>query len=323
MKVYITPCDSVETPESLPFEYLCKEEFIKAGHVLVDVPADADVVIVQATAHVVGWHNHSLRGSNVIMLSWEPPVVYPVISVYEHPEEFHSVFRFGPCDAGKNEFPITTDPIAYPYPAYGSGEDVIRESTTLRGRSVFFAGITRSFRGCESFGRTDLYPVRSCLIRDLSPWDITLHTEGPNFGRDSRKNGLVPRWDRVKLDRCRESLADFHLCCENSRLDNYVSEKIHHGFQSDLVVLYLGNPDIHKYVPPEAFINLNEYYDEKRGRVSAAVVAGVIKSMTQREYDDIIHAAREWRRTARLQERFDEQALRLTQRIIERIEEVK
>ena len=323
MKIYITPYDSTERPEALPFEYLCKEEFARAGHVLVDVPADADVVVVQATAHVVGWHNHSLRGSNVVMLSWETPSDSAVVAVYEHPEQFHSVFRLGPCDADKGEFPITTDPVAFPYPAYGSGADTPRTDTTLRGRSVFFAGMSGFIKGAEVFGRVDLYPARTRLVRDLPNYDVVVHAEGPGHSKDTRYNGQVPRWDLVKLNLCRESFADFHLCCENSQLDNYVSEKIHHGFQSDLVVLYLGNPDIHKYVPPEAFINLNEYYDRKRGCVSAGIVADIIKSMTQKEYDDIIHAAREWRRTARLRERFDEQALRLTRCVIERIEETR
>lgn len=318
MKIYITTHD-------LPLEDLGKmgaeslwsidvSMLLAAGHTLTDVH-DADIVI--------NLNNHWINGPNVIMLSWEPNFYHHVKVCYKEPDLFHTVFRFGPCDAAKRSFPITQDPIAFPYYAYVPGPDRVRDDTALRGRRVFFAGVARYDDLPDDDGRRGLYAARTHLVRALQSEGVDVYAEGPGYGNDSREDGRIGTWDQIKLDLCRRVGADFHLCMENCQLENYISEKIHHGFQSDLVVLYLGNPDIHKYVPSEAFINLNEYYDPSRRRVNAAAVAHLLKNMTQAEYNAILGAARAWRGTAKLKERFGVQARRLTQVIVDRLAEVR
>jgi hypothetical protein len=104
-------------------------------------------------------------------------------------------------------------------------------------------------------------------------------------------------------------------------MDNYITEKIHHGFQSDLVVLYLGNPKINEYVPKDAFINLNDYYNESTYRVDVAAVVERIRTIKQDEYDSILHAARAWRKSG-LEERHQAGRLRLTQLVLAKFREV-
>ena len=51
----------------------------------------------------------------------------------------------------------------------------------------------------------------------------------------------------------------FSLCLENSVFEGYVSEKIFDCFFTGTIPIYLGAPDIHRYVPPEAFIDLQQF----------------------------------------------------------------
>jgi hypothetical protein len=320
MKIYIP---EHEAPSSVvAASFLDVEMLREVGHTIVFSRGRGAVTIALATADVVGVENHKLVGKDVILVSWDPSYRHCALVCYEDSGLFHSVFRLGYCNAGEGSFPITDDPIVFPYHPFADSLDRVRVDTTLRSRRVFFMGIAQYHDLPDAYGRRGMYAARTHLVRDLSNFGVNVFAEGLGFGSDSRQDGKVLDWSRAKADLCQKVRADFHLCCENSLADGYISEKIHHGFQSDLVVLYLGNSDIHKYVPAEAFINLNEYYDPVRRRVNVTAVADLIKSMTQEEYDRIIHAAREWRRTARLEERFKEQARRLTRMIIQRIVEV-
>ena len=53
----------------------------------------------------------------------------------------------------------------------------------------------------------------------------------------------------------------FSLCFENSRFAGYVSEKIFDCFFTRTIPIYLGAPDIGRYVPPETFIDLRSFRD--------------------------------------------------------------
>jgi len=299
-----------DLPKGVPL-IIDADILLDAGHTRVATPQEADVII--------NLNNHALHGRNMIIISYEPPICDTTRRCYLHPEDYHSVFRAGPCDPTKDEFPYTEDPVVFPYHPHNSGTDVVREDTTLRDRRVFFAGLAKYHDLPNELGRVGLYDVRTMLVRQLRDFGVDVYAEGPGWGHDSRHDGYLERWDIVKLDLCRSVQADFHLACENSQLDNYITEKIHHGFQSDLVVLYLGNRDIEKCIPPEAFVNLNPYFDARRRRVNAAAVAHIIKDMTQSEYDAIIHAARAWRSSMRVDERYTEQAEILTRKILRRI----
>jgi hypothetical protein len=65
--------------------------------------------------------------------------------------------------------------------------------------------------------------------------------------------GPVPE-KLVTLERYR-----FCLCLENSRFAGYVSEKIFDCFFARTIPIYLGAPDIERYVPREAFIDLRDF----------------------------------------------------------------
>jgi hypothetical protein len=58
-----------------------------------------------------------------------------------------------------------------------------------------------------------------------------------------------------------ETLAQyrFSLCLENSRFAGYVSEKIFDCFFCGTIPIYLGAPDVERYIPREAFIDLRQF----------------------------------------------------------------
>lgn len=51
----------------------------------------------------------------------------------------------------------------------------------------------------------------------------------------------------------------FCLCFENSRFDGYVSEKIFDCLFAGTIPIYLGAPDIERYVPRETFIDMRQF----------------------------------------------------------------
>jgi hypothetical protein len=51
----------------------------------------------------------------------------------------------------------------------------------------------------------------------------------------------------------------FSLCFENSRFEGYVSEKLFDCFFSGTIPIYLGAPDVERYVPAETFIDMRRF----------------------------------------------------------------
>lgn len=56
----------------------------------------------------------------------------------------------------------------------------------------------------------------------------------------------------------------FCLCFENMKMQGYITEKIFDCFYAGTIPIYLGAPDIEKYIPKEAFIDFRKFesYDE-------------------------------------------------------------
>lgn len=263
-----------------------------------------------------------LPADRVVCCYEEPPFPYHMEYYEAHADylAWFSMPSIGGCT------PLTVDPSVFPYPPFTKW-DRVRTDTKMRTRAVFYRGNRRNkLIGGEKYGRVDLNDTRVDLIQRLLATGVPMDLMGMGWTPTNTYNGNDGAcgggfWQEAKRKEWAASTADFHLCCENSHLDNYITEKIHHGFQSDLVVLYLGNWDIEKYVPKEAFINLNRYYDKSSERVDAEAVVERLRTITQDEYDSILHAARAWRRSG-LEERHEAARVRLTQLVLDRFREV-
>ncbi len=319
---------SEETPRIIP------SMFRDAGAKIVKYQHMADYGIIGYTfegvftaenPQLLGFAPFPIPKSRVISCYEEPPFHYHM-EYYESHAEYLAWFSLPEIEGCK---PLTLDPSVFPYPPFTKW-DRIRVDTRMRHRTVFYRGNKRrELLGGDKYGRIDLNPARLYLIQGLLDAQIPMDLMGPgwtptntyNLGADPQGCSTGGTWQASKRREWGASIADFHLCCENSHMSNYVTEKIHHGFQSDLVVLYLGNWRIEEYIPKEAFINLNHYYDKTTGLVDVEAVVERIRTITQEEYDSILHAARAWRKSG-LEERHEAGRLRLTNLILDRFREI-
>jgi|SRR3989344_135242 len=71
--------------------------------------------------------------------------------------------------------------------------------------------------------------------------------------------GAIPRNLNSKLEIL--SKFKFNLCFENCIADGYISEKIIDCFKAHTVPIYLGAPNIEKYVPKNCFIDFRKFKD--------------------------------------------------------------
>ena len=252
-----------------------------------------------------------------ILLVMEPPLADYAKILYSISGFCHSVFIFNPHT--DNEFPITTNPIVYPYPPFYIEKDIIRKDTTITNRHIYYAGQKGEFliNSRDEYDSINLYGLRSEICEYLKK----NYPETTIVGKGWNKETKTPEidWHFQKMIDISECKADFVLCLENSIMKNYLTEKIHDGFSSDRVVLYLGNPDIDKYVPEDCFINLNDLFNKETKEFDFELLLEIITNMSQNYYDDIIKNARKWRKT--LRGGFEKERDRVTKLIIERIKE--
>lgn len=276
--------------------------------------SDADYAIVN---HMWGEKYHRpLPRSRVIAIYDESPAPEH-LDLYDHPETFHSWFTLAPM-TGPNVFRLTEDPIVFPYQP-DTAKDVARANTKLRTRGVFFRGARRRYSDPvdTKYGTSAMYNVRAQLLERLSGLGTPTDVAGEGWGRVTKHDLSI--WPGIKRFEMRNTGADFVLCAENAMMDDYITEKIHHAMQVDLVALYLGSPAIEEHVPAGAFINLNPYYDKVTHTVDAAAMHEILSGISQFEYDKILATARAWRRSDNLEERRLVQVERLTRMVAARL----
>lgn len=64
-----------------------------------------------------------------------------------------------------------------------------------------------------------------------------------------------PVSDKLSFDRKHK----FSICCENSRHDGYITEKLYEAFSAQLIPIYWGAPDVGLTFNKKAFINVSDY----------------------------------------------------------------
>jgi hypothetical protein len=291
------------------------ELFWAAGFEIVDDTKNADYGIIN---HMWGDHYFApLPRKRVVALYDEPPAICHV-PLYRNPGSFHTWFTFSPM-TGENVFQLTEDPIVYPYPPE-TWRDRTRRDTTLKTRGVFARFTTRReyAPSATEFGSVPLYVVRNQFLCDLSQCGTLLDCTGAGIGA---KGTPLEDWPTIKRISLAVTQADFCFCSENCMMDNYITEKIHHAMQRDVVALYLGSPRIEEFVPPGSFINLNRFFSRSDNRVDARAVHELLQGITQDEYDHILHTARSWRRNDMLEERHIDARDRITLAVISRLNE--
>lgn len=250
----------------------------------------------------------------IIYIAYEVPLTQHVYHNYCNFNKMHTVFTYNPQE--KNQFPITNNPLNYPVSPMFDW-DIVRKDTTITKRKIFYAG---SKAGHMYKYVPDSFGLNVKQLRDdICKWLLKKYPKqtiilGAGWSKDTR----VKNWRFYKIQEVENLKVDFHLCIENYIMPNLVSERIHDGFGSNRVVLYLGAPNIHQFVPKDCFIDLQPLFNKKTKQFNYEGLMTLINNITQEEYDNILNAARNWRKNQPRDGHIKAQN-KLTQNIINRI----
>ena len=284
-----------------PYPFL-DMDYIKKEFEIVDNPNQADYILCKNNVP------RDYPKNKVILIMCEAPLTTSRIELYKSFDDFHTVVCFDIDKTKPNQFLYRKDYIFFPCNPYME-EFQKQKDTTLTDRKIFYAGR----RGIQfekvpnHFNTVPICDVRKKMIDELYLHPkiaaiIGLGWEGKARevrSTDIFKGKTIP-WKtkrHAKIYDINEFNADFVMCMENCMQKGYISEKIHDGFNSDRVVLYLGDPEVEKYIPLNCFIDLRPYFNKKTKEFDMKKVIELTQNITQEEYDTIINNAREWRET--------------------------
>lgn len=320
MKLGYREWESSYTGESQPYVWgFVDPGLLEAAFEITPKPEEADLaVFINAVPR-------TFDPARVVLLQAESPVAEHRRWTYENFDRFALVVCHNP--GGANQLPFGTNPAVFPWnPCLEL--DRRRPDTRLTDRKVFYAAqkVERYGQIPDAFGTRVLYGFRVTVVERMQaryPDQFVLYGRG----WESCITGKCARtlyqgggnWRKAKLEDICDSGADFVLVFENTIQENLITEKIHDGFISDRVVLYLGEPHIEKWVPPDCFVDLRPYYDRGRNRLDVDAVMERVNTMTQDAYDGMLQNARRWRKT--LAGRHEEAMTDLTKRLILGIQE--
>lgn len=133
-----------------------------------------------------------------------------------------------------------------------------------------------------------IYPLRKRLVSSLAKSGV-IHLYGKGWDADPDLNvrkvykGMVPAGGKT------DTLAryKFTLCFENAIFPGYLTEKIFDAFIAGSVPVYLGDPEVEKIVPKEAFIDARDYPD-------AEGLMDRLLEMSELEHEKFLNAGREF-----------------------------
>lgn len=149
-----------------------------------------------------------------------------------------------------------------------------------------------------SFHPTELYSKRADWIRwftQNSPQDFDFY--GSNWSqmkimgpRWQRAFARIPKWTNIfrpplslYRGRAQDKLKTlnaykFSICFENSSHDEYITEKIFDCFFAHNVPIYMGAPDIQKWIPKECYIDVRDFKSKEE-------IFQFMKSYSKDQYD--------------------------------------
>ncbi len=278
----------------LPYRLPLNMKLLSAAfEIQEDSPVGADFAICAKTVP------ETVEPKRCILYQSEPPLSGHRRELYGSFARYHTVICFDP--RGGNEFPFVPsdeNPALYPY-SPGLNLDRTRGSTAITQRGVFYAGRLHEAMAKvpDCYGSINLYGVRHNICRWLLEHYPQTTVLGQGWPETTKPHGRHVNFRRQKQIDIEQYGSDFVLCMENSMLPGYISEKIHDGFSSDRVTVYLGEPNIEEHVPTEAFVCINHLLDRETKEFDYQALAAIMREMTQSRYDAITAAARQWRKS--------------------------
>lgn len=129
-----------------------------------------------------------------------------------------------------------------------------------------------------------IYPLRKQLVGALAKQDV-IHLYGKGWDTDPNMDvqrvykGMVPAGGKTDT----LSRYKFTLCFENAIFPGYLTEKIFDALMAGSVPVYLGDPEVNKIIPENAFIDARKFSSpEELGRR--------LKEMSAAEHEAYIKA---------------------------------
>lgn len=117
-------------------------------------------------------------------------------------------------------------------------------------------------RGVKTKGQFCAFMYRNCVSwREALFFALSRYKTVDALGLSPRRvTGGVSKGNRVSasfMDDAVEMYRDYRfvICCENSKIDGYITEKIINARLAGCIPIYLGSPDWTKYVNPEAVVD--------------------------------------------------------------------
>lgn len=123
---------------------------------------------------------------------------------------------------------------------------------------------------CPKYREKELYSERIKAMVELMPFGA-IELYGRGWDRWWSRNSMwwsywsnFSQLNKIYKGPCESkfpilSQYMFCLCFENMSMKGYITEKIFDCFYSGTIPIYLGAPDIEKYIPAEAFIDARKY----------------------------------------------------------------
>lgn len=78
---------------------------------------------------------------------------------------------------------------------------------------------------------------------------------------ETRLNKIIKTLNPQPIDDKFEAISNckFNICLENLRYKGYITEKIIHSFVAGTIPVYLGAPDVEKFIPKNCFIDVRDF----------------------------------------------------------------
>lgn len=147
--------------------------------------------------------------------------------------------------------------LAHPYrTARRLAAGLLASSYRIRGQWVAPDLYRERVKAIEHFAQRDGFTLFG------NGWRTSAHQAGGNIAR-SYKGAVPDKHEALRHFR-------FALCFENTRFPGYITEKIFDCFYARTIPIYLGAPDVARYIPTEAFVDVEGFssYDELEDFIS-------------------------------------------------------
>lgn len=133
-----------------------------------------------------------------------------------------------------------------------------------------------------------IYPVRKRLVSSLAKSGV-IHLYGKGWDTDLDPNiqavykGMVPAGGKSHT----LSRYKFSLCFENAIFPGYLTEKIFDALMAGSVPVYLGDPEVEKIIPKNAFVDARDYIEPEQ-------LEHRLKEMSETEHAAYLKAGQEF-----------------------------